>query len=61
MRLRIPRERLLIISQRFFGISPFRFCAPTDGIRRIPSTGTFSPPPEPPTSLQLKLALAWEG
>jgi len=50
-----------MISQRFFGIPPFRFYALADGIRRILSTGAFSPPPEPPTSLQLELALVWEG
>jgi hypothetical protein len=61
LKLRILCEKLLIISQRFFGIPPFRFYALADGIRRILSTGTFSPPPEPPTSLQLELALAWEG
>ena len=61
MKLRILREKLLIISQRFLGIPAFRFYALADGIRRILSTGTFSPPPEPPTSLQLELALAWEG
>lgn len=61
MKLRILCEKLLIISQRFFGIPPFRFYALADGIRRILSTGTFSPPPEPPTSLQLELALAWVG
>ncbi len=58
MKLRILCEKLLIISQRFFGIPPF---ALADGIRRILSSGTFSPPPEPPTRLQLELALGWEG
>jgi hypothetical protein len=61
MKLRILCEKLLIISQRFFGIPPFRFYALADGIRRILSAGTFSPPPEPPASLQLELALVWEG
>jgi hypothetical protein len=61
MKLRILCEKLLIISQRFFGIPPFRFYALADGIRRILSTGTFSPPPEPPGSLQLELTLGWEG
>jgi hypothetical protein len=54
MKLRILCEKLLIISQRFFGIPPFRFYALADGIRRILSAGTFSPPPEPPASLQLE-------
>jgi len=57
MKLRILCEKLLIVSQRFFGIPPFRFYALADGIRRILSTGTFSPPPEPPASLQLELTL----
>lgn len=61
MKLRILCEKLLIISQRFFGIPPFRFYALADGIRRILSPGTFSPPPTPPASLQLELTLGWEG
>ena len=61
MKLRILCEKLLIISQRFFGIPPFRFYALADGIRRILSQGTFSPPETPPASLQLELTLAWEG
>ena len=60
MKLRILCEKLLIISQRFFGIPPFRFYALADGIRRILSPGTFSPPPTPPASLQLELTLGWE-
>jgi Transposase DDE domain len=61
LKLRILCEKLLIISQRFFGIPPFRFYALADGIQRILSTGIFSPPPVPPASLQLELALVWEG
>ena len=61
MKLRILCEQLLIISQRFFGIPPFRFYALADGIRRILSQGTFSPPEMPPASLQLELTLGWEG
>jgi hypothetical protein len=61
MKLRILCEKLLIISQRFFGIPPFRFYALADGIRRILSRGTFSPPEMPPASLQLELSLGWEG
>src|SRR5664279_1793288 len=48
MKLRILCEKLMIISQRFFGIPPFRFYALADGIRRILSQGTFSPPEMPP-------------
>jgi len=61
MKLRILCEKLLIISQRFFGIPPFRFYALADGIRRILSQGAFSPPETPPASLQLELTLGWEG
>jgi hypothetical protein len=61
MKLRILCEKLLIISQRFFGIPPFRFYALADGIRRILSQGAFSPPEMPPASQQLELTLGWEG
>jgi hypothetical protein len=61
MKLRILCEKLMIISQRFFGIPPFRFYALADGIRRILSHGTFSPPEMPAPSQQLELTLGWEG
>jgi hypothetical protein len=61
MKLHILCEKLLIISQRFFGIPPFRFYALADGIRRILSQATFSPPQTPPASLQLELTLGWDG
>jgi hypothetical protein len=61
MKLRILCEKLLIISQRFFGIPPFRFYALADGIRQILSQATLSPPEAPPPSLQLELTLGWEG
>jgi hypothetical protein len=61
MKLRILCEKLMIISQRFFGIPPFRFYALADGIRRILSQGTFSPPETPPPSQQMELLLGWEG
>jgi hypothetical protein len=61
MKLRILCEKLLIISQRFFGIPPFRFYALADGIRRILSQATLSSPEMPPASLQLELTLGWEG
>lgn len=57
MKLRILCEKLLIISQRFFGIPPFRFHALADGIRRILSRGTFSPPETPAPSQQMELLL----
>jgi hypothetical protein len=60
MKLRILCEKLLIISQRFFGIPPFRFYALADGIRTILSQTTLRPPPAPPESLQLELTLGWE-
>jgi hypothetical protein len=61
MKLRILCGKLMIISQRFFGIPPFRFYALADGIRRILSQGTFSPPEMPPPSRQMELTLGWEG
>jgi hypothetical protein len=61
MKLRILCEKSLIISQRFFGVPPFRFYALADGIRRILSQGTFSPPEMSPASLQLELTLGWHG
>jgi len=48
---RILCDRLLIISQRFFGIPPFRFYALADGIRIILSQTTLSRPAAPPASL----------
>jgi hypothetical protein len=61
MKLRILCEKLLIISQRFFGIPPFRFYALADGIRKILSQAVFGPPETPTTGLQLELTLAWES
>ncbi len=55
MKLRILCEKLLIISQRFFGIPPFRFYALADGIRTILSQGAFSPPEMLPPSPQMEL------
>ncbi|MGC2108376.1 MAG: transposase, partial [Candidatus Korobacteraceae bacterium] len=48
MKLRILCEKLLIISQRFFGIPPFRFYALADGIRQVLSQATLAPPETPP-------------
>jgi hypothetical protein len=48
MKLRILCEKLLIISQRFFGIPPFRFYAPADGIKKILSQTSPSPPEQLP-------------
>jgi hypothetical protein len=60
MKLRILCEKLLIISQRFFGIPPFRFYALADGIKQILSQASPSPPEKPLPSLQLELLLGWD-
>ena len=57
MKLRILTEKLLVISQRFFGIPPFRFYALADGIRRVLSGSAFQPMQESPPDTQLELAL----
>lgn len=59
MKLRILAEKLLVISQRFFGIPPFRFYALADGIRRLLSGSAFQPPQQSPPNPQLELALMW--
>ena len=61
MKLRILCEKLLIISQRFFGIPPFRFYALADGIKKILSQTSPNLPEQVPPSLQLELLLGWEG
>ena len=61
MKLRILCEKLPIISQRFFGIPPFRFYALADGIKRILSGTSFDPPQQTPPSLQMDLLLGWQG
>ncbi|MGH9606981.1 MAG: hypothetical protein ACRD3N_14935 [Terracidiphilus sp.] len=61
MKLRVLAEKLLVISQRFFGILPFRFYAPADGIRLVLSGGVFRPPRESPWDGQLELALIWSA
>jgi len=61
MKLRILCEKLLIISQRFFGIPPFRFYALADGIQRILSGTSFDPPQPTPPGLQMDLLLGWLG
>lgn len=60
LKLKILCEKLLIISQRFFGIPPFRFYALADGIRNLLSGSSPSPPAtDPPSSWQLQLLLDW--
>ena len=58
LKLKILCEELLIISQRFFGIQPFRFYALADGIHNILSRSSPSPPGDPPQTPQL--LLGWE-
>jgi hypothetical protein len=60
MKLRILCEKLLIISQRFFGIPPFRFYALADGISRILAQTSPDPQQQPPPSPQMELLLAWQ-
>ena len=57
MKLRIPAEKLLVISPRFFGIPPFRSYALADGMRRLLSGSAFQPPQESSPDPQLELAL----
>jgi hypothetical protein len=61
LKLRILCEKLLIISQRFFGIPPFRFYALADGIKKLLSQTSPGLPEKSPPSLQLELLLGWEG
>ena len=61
MKLRILTEKLLVISQRFFCIPPFRFYALADGIRQLLSGSRFDPGQESPPDLQLELALVWQA
>ncbi len=61
MKLRILCEKLLIISQRFFGIPPFRFYALAEGIQKILSQTSPSPPEKSLPSLQLELLLGWDA
>ena len=61
LKLRILSEKLLVISQRFFGIPPFRFYALADGIRRLLAGSAFPPPQESPPDAQLELALVWSA
>jgi hypothetical protein len=61
MKLRILCEKLLIISQRFFGIPPFRFYALADGIKAILSQTCPGVPQPSLPNLQLELLLGWQG
>jgi hypothetical protein len=61
MKLRLLCEKLLIISQRFFGIPPFRFYALADGIKNVLSRTRPSPMESPPPSQQLELLFGSEG
>jgi hypothetical protein len=59
LKLKILCEKLLIISQRFFGIPRFRFYALANGIGNILSRGSPSLPANSDKSLQVELALGW--
>ena len=61
MEPRILCEKLLIISQRFFGIPPFRFYALADGIHKGLSQTSPEASGPPPKTWQLERLLAWEG
>jgi len=61
MKLRILCEKLLIISQRFFGIPPFRFYALADGIRNVLAQTSPGSPAQSPPSLQMELLFAWDA
>jgi hypothetical protein len=61
LKLKILCEKLLIISQRFFGIPPFRFCGLADGIHNILSRSSPSPATDPLKNLQLELLLGGES
>ena len=60
MKLRILCEKLLIISQRFFGIPPFRFYALADGIRNVLAQTSPGIPSQKPPSSQMELLFAWD-
>lgn len=61
LKLRILCEKLLIISQRFFGIPPFRYYALADGIKNVLSRTSPDRWAQPPPSPQLELMFGWEG
>lgn len=60
MKLRILCEKLLIVSQRFFGIPPFRFYALADGIKRILAQTSPQPPTQMPPYIETQLLFAWQ-
>jgi hypothetical protein len=61
MKLRLLCRELLVISQRFFGIPPFRFYALADGIKRILFPASLTSTTPSPPSPQMQLLLAWES
>ena len=61
MKLRILTEKLLVISQRFFGIPPLRFCALADVTRRLLSGSAFQPKQESPPDAEVELVLVWQS
>jgi hypothetical protein len=61
MKLRLLAEKILILSERFFGIPLFRFYALADGIRKVLSHGRPPTTAPPPDEWPLQLFLAWHG
>ncbi len=59
LKLKIPCEKLLIISRRFLGIPPFRFYALSEGIQRILSRSAPQLSAEPVKTFQSELLLGW--
>ena len=60
-KLRLLGEKLLRISQRVFGIPPFRFYALADGIKKILSQTSPGPSLPAPPSLQSELLCGWDA
>ena len=59
--LRIFAKKLMVISQRFFGIPPLRFCALADVTRRLLSGSAFQPKQESPPDAEVELVLVWQS
>jgi hypothetical protein len=60
LKLRIPCEKVLILSQRLFGIPPFRFYAVADGVKKILAWCSPTTPVQSPLKPQPELTLGWE-
>ena len=57
LKLKILCEKLLIVSQHFFGILPFGFYTLADGICNISSRSSLSPPAEPTSNFSAPAGL----